>query len=56
MSAPKITQTRGAFSLVCGVAVNIRANADRIWSLLTDAKDFPRHEGGGEAEVLFSSR
>jgi hypothetical protein len=39
---PKITQARGAFSLKCGVEVNIQASAERIWSLLTDAKDFPR--------------
>ena len=38
----KITQTRGAFSLACGVEVNIRARPERIWHILTDAKDFPR--------------
>ena len=37
-----ITQSRGIFSLTCGVALNIRAPAARIWSLLTDAKGFPR--------------
>ena len=42
MKPPRITQTRAAFSLSCGVEVNIRATAERIWSLLTDAKDFPR--------------
>ena len=26
----------------CRVEVNIKAKAERIWSLLTDAKDFPR--------------
>ena len=26
----------------CRVEVNIQAKAERIWSLLTDAKDFPR--------------
>ncbi len=42
MTEPKVTQTRGAFSLACSVAVNIRARAERIWNLLTDAKNFPR--------------
>jgi hypothetical protein len=41
-SDPKITQARGTFSLVCGVEVNILADADTIWSLLTDAGDFSR--------------
>jgi hypothetical protein len=42
MTQPTITQTHGVFSLECGVEVNIRARAERIWNLLTDAKDFPR--------------
>jgi hypothetical protein len=42
MSGPKITQTRGVFSMMCGVAVNIHANAESIWTLLTNAQDFPR--------------
>src|SRR5277367_3217217 len=42
MSEPKVTQTHGVFSMACGVTVNIRAKADSIWNLLTDAKDFPR--------------
>ena len=42
MQEPVITKTRSAFSLMCGVEVNIRARADRVWELLTDAKDFPR--------------
>ena len=42
MKEPKVTQTRGVFSLVCGVDVNIRASAEGIWALLTDAKAFPR--------------
>jgi hypothetical protein len=42
MTEPKVTKTHGAFSMACGVAVNIRAKADRIWNLLTDAKGFPR--------------
>jgi hypothetical protein len=42
MNGPKITQTHGAFILACGVEVNIRAGAETIWSLLTNAGDFPR--------------
>jgi hypothetical protein len=42
MTEPAITQTRGAFSLACRVDVNVRAPAERIWAVLTDAKDFPR--------------
>jgi len=42
MPEPTITRTHGAFSLACGVGVNIRAKAERIWCLLTDAKGFPR--------------
>ncbi len=42
MNEPKVTQMRGVFSMACGVSVNIRARAENIWSLLTDAKDFPR--------------
>jgi hypothetical protein len=42
MSSPRATQTRGAFSLACGVQVNIGASAERIWRLLTDAEDFSR--------------
>jgi hypothetical protein len=42
MDAPKITQTRGTFSLMCRVEVNIQATTYRIWKLLTDAPGFPR--------------
>jgi hypothetical protein len=42
MKDPKFTQTQGVFSMECGVTVNIRAGADSIWNLLTDAEDFPR--------------
>ena len=42
MKEPKVTQTHSAFSMACGVEVNIRAQAESIWSLLTDAKDFSR--------------
>jgi uncharacterized protein YndB with AHSA1/START domain len=39
---PTIKKTASAFSLTCGVEVNIRATPDRIWTLLTDAEGFPR--------------
>jgi hypothetical protein len=35
-------KTGGAFRLEHGVAINIRATPRRIWSLLTNAADFPR--------------
>src|SRR5262245_52425335 len=28
--------------MTCGVSINIRATAERIWNLLTDAPGFPR--------------
>jgi hypothetical protein len=37
-----ITQSHGVFSMTCGVALNIRAQAATIWGLLTDANGFPR--------------
>jgi uncharacterized protein YndB with AHSA1/START domain len=42
MEEPKVTQTHRVFSMACGVEVNIRATAERIWTLLTDGKGFPR--------------
>lgn len=42
MNEPKVTKSQSAFSMVCGVTVNVQASAVRIWTLLTDAKDFPR--------------
>jgi hypothetical protein len=42
MKEPQITQTHSTFSMACGVELNIRATAERIWSLLTDAGGFPR--------------
>ena len=42
MQEPRVTQTHGTFSTTCGVEVNIRATAESIWRLLTDAKDVPR--------------
>jgi hypothetical protein len=42
MTTAIITQSRGPFSMTCGVSLNIGASAERIWRLLTDANDFPR--------------
>ena len=42
MTEPKITQAQGALSMSCLVEVNIRAKAESIWSILTDAKNFPK--------------
>jgi hypothetical protein len=42
MTTARITRSRGVFSMSCGVALNIRARASTIWSLLTNANDFPR--------------
>ena len=42
MKTAIIAQSRGVFSITCRVALDIRAPAARIWSLLTDADGFPR--------------
>ena len=42
MDEPRVTQASGSFSLMCRVEVDIRASAQTIWSLLTDAQGFPR--------------
>lgn len=42
MTTASITQSRGIFSMACGVKLNIHAPAATIWSLLTDAGGFPR--------------
>ena len=42
MKTAIIAQSRGVFSMTCRVALDIRAPAARIWSLLTDADGFPR--------------
>jgi hypothetical protein len=36
------TETRGVFSLLGRVDVDVRARPERLWALLTDAKGFPR--------------
>jgi hypothetical protein len=42
MKIASVTQSRGVFSMACGVTLNICAPVASVWSLLTDAKDFPR--------------
>ncbi|HKE87231.1 MAG TPA: SRPBCC domain-containing protein [Vicinamibacterales bacterium] len=42
LNRPQITQTRGAFVLLCRVEVSIQSSPGRIWKLLTNARDFPR--------------
>jgi hypothetical protein len=42
MPRPKITQEHGTFSMSCAVELNIRASAEILWQLLTDAGSFPR--------------
>jgi uncharacterized protein YndB with AHSA1/START domain len=42
MNESRFTQTSRALAKTCAVHVNIRASADIVWSLLTDAKGFPR--------------
>src|SRR5438128_682163 len=38
----KATKSASTFRMECGIAINIRAPASKIWGLLTNAKDFPR--------------
>lgn len=42
MDEAKAIQTHSAFGMVCCVKVRILASAPRIWSLLIDARGFPR--------------
>jgi hypothetical protein len=41
-SKPVATKTTSTFRMDCAVECTIQADADRIWSLLTDAAGFPR--------------
>ena len=42
MSESRFKQSTSAFAMTCEVEVIIRANQEIVWSLLTDAKGFPR--------------
>ena len=38
----KAEQHRSTFRQSCGVAIRVAASPERVWALLTDARDFPR--------------
>jgi len=40
--SPHAEKTHGTFRMSCSVTCTIQASPERIWSLLTDAKGFPR--------------
>jgi uncharacterized protein YndB with AHSA1/START domain len=42
MSDGRATKTKQTFRMQCGVSINIRAKPEKIWSLLTNAAEFPR--------------
>ena len=42
MEEAQFTQTATAFSLSCGVAIDVKASAATIWDILTNAEEFPR--------------
>jgi hypothetical protein len=42
MNEPLFTQSTKALGMTCRVEVNILASTEIVWSLLTDAKGFPR--------------
>ena len=42
VNGPRVAQARRTFSLMCRVEVRIQSSPDRIWTLLTNAKGFPR--------------
>ena len=42
LDRPHITQTRRTFSMLCRVDVDIQSPPGRIWTLLTDARNFHR--------------
>jgi len=44
MEEPAITKAQSVFSMSCRVEVNVRAEAQGVWRLLTDAKGFPQLE------------
>jgi hypothetical protein len=38
----RAAKSKSAFRMETGVAIHVRASPKRVWSLLTDAADFPR--------------
>ncbi|MGO9835162.1 MAG: SRPBCC family protein [Polyangiaceae bacterium] len=41
-STPKAQKTQHTFRMACAITVNIRAPAERLWAILTDAAGFAR--------------
>ena len=41
-TSPRVTRTSRTFRIECAAAIEIRASPQRLWSLLTNAADFPR--------------
>jgi uncharacterized protein YndB with AHSA1/START domain len=55
----RANKTATAFRMECGVAINIRAEPETIWALLTHAADFPRWNStvkSVEGEIVQGSR
>src|SRR5258705_12600726 len=38
----RANKTKGAFRMEYSAGINIKARADRVWALMTNAADFPR--------------
>jgi hypothetical protein len=59
MNEPRFTRTNSAFAMTCAVEVTIRASAEIVWSLLTDARGFPRWNStvtGIEGQIVEGER
>jgi hypothetical protein len=59
MNEPLFTQSANGFGMTCRVGVEILATTDIVWSLLTDAKGFPRWNStvtGIEGEIREGAR
>ncbi len=59
MKEPKVSQAHRTFSMACRVEVNIRAEPEIVWRLLTDAQSFPRWNStvtGIEGEIREGER
>jgi len=59
MEAPRYTQSRTAFSMTTAVTVDIQASPDIVWTILTNAKEFPRWNStvsGIEGEIREGER
>jgi hypothetical protein len=59
MNEATFNQTTSTFAMTCTVEVNISARTEIVWSLLTDAKDFPRWNStvaGIEGEIREGER